>query len=63
MRQAGRKACQLSRRAPDKKSFLAGEAKKNSSKLNGRSGNVYENKGSLWKTRGLSRNVYENKGS
>jgi hypothetical protein len=62
MCQAGQKACRLSRGAPDKESVLAGEAKKNSLKLNERRGNVYENKGPLWKTRRLSRNVYENKG-
>jgi hypothetical protein len=32
------------------------------SKMNERTGNVYENKGSLWKTRERSANVYENKG-
>jgi hypothetical protein len=32
-------------------------------KMNERYGNVYENKGPLWKTWGLSRNVYENKGT
>ena len=32
-------------------------------KLNELRGNVYENKGPLWKTRGLSRNVIENKDS
>ena len=57
----GRKARKLARRATDKKSVVAAEAKKNSSKLNERSGNVYENKGPLWKTRGRSRNVYEKK--
>jgi hypothetical protein len=31
-------------------------------KLNGLCGNVYENKGPLWKTQGLSWNVIENKG-
>jgi hypothetical protein len=40
----------VARRATDKKSFVAGGAKKNSSKLNERRGNVYENKGPLWKT-------------
>jgi hypothetical protein len=30
--------------------------------LTGRSANVTENKGPLWKTRGRSGNVYENKG-
>ena len=60
---AGRKARKLARRATDKKSFVAGGAKKNSSKLNDRRGNVYENKGPLWKTQGQSANVFENKGS
>jgi hypothetical protein len=32
-------------------------------KMNERSGNVYENKGTLWKTRERSGNVYENKGT
>jgi hypothetical protein len=32
-------------------------------KLNEQSGNVYENKGPLWKTRRSSWNVYENKGT
>jgi hypothetical protein len=41
---------------------LQGKQKKNSPRLNDRSGNAYENKGRLWKTRRLSRNVYENKG-
>jgi hypothetical protein len=36
-------------------------SKKDSSKLNDRRGNVYENKGTLWKTRRRSWNVYENK--
>jgi hypothetical protein len=39
------------------------EAMKNSSKLNERSGNVYENKGPLWKTARRSWNVVENKGT
>jgi hypothetical protein len=30
--------------------------------MNERTGNVYENKGSLWKTQERSANVYENKG-
>ena len=33
------------------------------SKMNERRGNVYENKGPLWKTRAGSGNVAENKGS
>jgi hypothetical protein len=36
---------------------------KNSSKLNERPANVYENKGSLRKTLQESQNVYENKGT
>jgi hypothetical protein len=32
-------------------------------KLNELSGNVYENKGPLWKTRRQSWNVHENKGT
>jgi hypothetical protein len=62
MRQAGRKAHKLACRAADKKSVAAEEANKNSSKLNERRGNVYENKRPLWKTRRRSGNVYENKG-
>ena len=31
--------------------------------MNERRGNVYENKGPLWKTWGRSWNVYENKGT
>jgi hypothetical protein len=42
----------LARRATDNKSFLAGGTRKNSSKLNEQRGNVYENKGPLWKTQG-----------
>jgi hypothetical protein len=38
-----------------------GECKKHSSNLNERTGNVYENKGTLWKTQEKSGNVYENK--
>jgi hypothetical protein len=63
MCQAGRKARQWTRHARDKKSVIAGEAKKNSLKLNEQSGNVYENKGSLWKTRGRIGNLLEKKGS
>jgi hypothetical protein len=40
----------------------AGKAK-NSSKLKERRGNVYENKGALWKTRAQSWDVYENTGT
>jgi hypothetical protein len=50
MAQAGRKAHELARRATDKKSFLAGGTRKNSSKLNEQSGDLYENKAPLWKT-------------
>jgi hypothetical protein len=50
--------------APETKSLLLPEKQKeNSSKLNERRGNVYENKGLVWKTRERSGNVYENKGS
>jgi len=39
------------------------KAKKDSLKLNERSQNVYENKGSPWKTQERGWNAYENKGS
>jgi hypothetical protein len=39
------------------------KAIKDSSKLTEQSGDVYENKGPLWKTWGQSGNVTENKGS
>jgi hypothetical protein len=55
MRQAGRKAHKLARRATDKKSFLTGGPEKNSSKLNDQSGNLYEYKAPLWKTQGKAR--------
>jgi len=46
------------------KSFsFEGEARKNSSKLNEQCRNVYENKGSLWKTRERSQYVYEKTGA
>jgi hypothetical protein len=61
MGQAGRKGRQLARRFTDRKSVIAGEGKKNSLKLNERSGNVYENKRTLWKARERGKNVYENK--
>jgi hypothetical protein len=63
MCQARRKARKWPRRARDNKSVIAGEEKKNSSKMNEQRGNVYENKGPLWKTRCQSGNVSENKGS
>jgi len=63
MCQAGRKVRKWARRARDKKSVIAGEAKKNSSKMNERRGNLYENKGLPSKTRSQSGNVPENKGS
>jgi hypothetical protein len=62
MCQARRKAHQLARHATDKKSLAPEEAKENSSKLNERRGNVYENKGPLWEAQGRSGYVYENKG-
>jgi hypothetical protein len=40
-----------------------GEAGKEFLKLTERSGNVYENKGPLWKSRARSWNLYENKGA
>ncbi len=43
--------------------LLQTKERKNSSKMNERSGNVYENKGSAFKTRQRSGNVIENKGS
>lgn len=50
--------------ATDKKSLIAGEARKEgSSKLAERHANVYENKGPLWKTQERSLNVFENKGT
>jgi hypothetical protein len=63
MCQAGRKAPKLARRATDTKSAIWPEARKNSSKLNELLGNVYENKGPLWKTWSRSGNVTENKGT
>jgi hypothetical protein len=60
---AGRKACKGARHTKDKKSAAREGAKKNSSKLTERSGNVYENKGPLWKTWGRSGNVYEKTGT
>jgi len=42
----------VARRAMDKKSFVSGGARKNSSKFSDQCGNVYENKGALWKTQG-----------
>jgi hypothetical protein len=59
----GRKARKLVRHVTDNKSVVAGGAKENSSKLNERRGNVYENKGALWKIRGRNWNVYENTGT
>jgi hypothetical protein len=45
----------------DNKSAVRGEARNNSSKMNERRTNVYENKGPLRRTSGQSRNVVENK--
>ncbi|MGA9056791.1 MAG: hypothetical protein WB763_09810 [Terriglobia bacterium] len=47
----------------DNKSATGRERKKNSSKVNEQRGNVYENKGPLWKTDWQSGNVIENKGT
>jgi len=63
MPQAGRKGGKLSCRSRNKKSVVAGEAKRNSSKLTGRRGNLYEKKGPMWKTWPRSWNVYENTGT
>jgi len=63
MPQAGRIGVKLSCHIRDKKSVVAGEAKRNSSKLTVQRGNLYENKGPLWKTWPRSRNVYENTGT
>jgi hypothetical protein len=45
----------------DEKSATRRQARKNYLRLNERCGNVYENKGLLWKTWGRSWNVIENK--
>jgi hypothetical protein len=42
---------------------LEREQEESSSKLNERTGNVYENKGALWRSLERSGNVYENKGT
>jgi hypothetical protein len=63
MPQAGRKGGKLSCHAREKKPAVAGEAKKNSLKLTVQRGNLYENKGPLWKAWRRSRNVYENTGT
>jgi len=63
MLQAGRKARKLSSHVRDNKSVGAGKTKKNSPKLNERSRNVYENKGTLWKSGQQGWNVYEKKGT
>jgi hypothetical protein len=63
MWQGGRKGRKSAPRAWDKQSVSARELKENSSKLSERTGNVYENKGPLWKTSERSGNVIENKGT
>jgi hypothetical protein len=60
---AGPKVRKLTQRATDNKSGVAGEARKNSLKLTEQRGNLYENKGPLWKTGWQSGNVVENKGT
>jgi hypothetical protein len=45
----------------DKKALSESEREKEFLKMNDRCGNVYENKGALWKTGGQSGNVSENK--
>jgi hypothetical protein len=47
----------------DEEPVLAKQAKRNSSNLRERSGNVHENKGPAWKIPERSGNVYENKGT
>jgi hypothetical protein len=47
----------------DNKSATGRERKENSSKVNEQRGNVYENKGPLWKTGWQGGNVIENKAS
>jgi hypothetical protein len=55
-----RKAHHLARHATDKKSLVAGKARKNFSKLIEQSGNVDENKGPLRRISERSGNVLEN---
>jgi hypothetical protein len=43
--------------------WLQRKQERNSLRLTERRANVYENKGSLWKTRGRGGNVYEKKGT
>jgi hypothetical protein len=47
----------------DNKSATGRKRKKNSLEVKGRTRNVYENKGPLWKTEWQSGNVIENKAS
>jgi hypothetical protein len=63
MPQGGRKGGKLSCDPSDKKSVLAGKARRNSSKLTVQCANLYENKGLVWKVRLRSWNVHENKGT
>jgi hypothetical protein len=58
---AGRKAQRTPWFVRDKKSGPGEEAKKNSLKMNERSGNVFENKGSIFHRRERSGNVVEKK--
>jgi hypothetical protein len=60
---AGRKACKAAGGAVNKKPFMGDEAGGNSSKLNERTGNFYENKGALRKTCGRASYFYENTGT
>jgi hypothetical protein len=64
------RTCQVRRKgrkdscsATDNKSEPRRERKKEFLKMNDRRGNVYENKGPLWKTGWQSWNVIENKGT
>jgi hypothetical protein len=61
--QVRRKARRDSRSATDTKSEPGSERKKEFLKMNDRRGNVYENKGPLWKTGSQSGNLIENKGA
>jgi hypothetical protein len=60
MCQAERRSLTLADGRADEKSNIWSNAREN---LKERSRNVYENKGTLWKTPGPSRNVIENKGT
>jgi hypothetical protein len=54
-----RRKAAASCRTPKATGVAWGKSKRDSSKMNERSGNVYENKGALWKNCERSWNVYE----